>query len=212
MSVKQFENNRWSRDEQAVCFRHTAALKMIGNGTVLDLGSGDGLLLSLLKEKGISGIGLDISEEGVAQTRAKGIEASVFDFNGRIPFENNTFDTVVMLDILEHLYIPENLFKEAARVSKKTVILSVPNFSSLPARIQTLLGRVPENNKPRKGHIFWFTYAVLQKMVKEVGLNLIDIRVNTFWQDYFLVGMISRFLAKTWPSLFALSFVVRLET
>ncbi len=211
MSVKQFENNRWAKDEQVVCFRHEAALSMIDKGAVLDLGSGDGLFLALLKKKGIKGNGLDISEEGVFRTREKGIEASVFDFNDKVPFEDNTFDYVSMLDLLEHLYTPQDLLMEATRVSKKFVIISVPNFSSLPARIQTLLGKVPENNQPKKGHVFWFNYLVLRKMADSAGLRLVEIRMNTFWQDYFLIGLISKFMTKIWPSLFALSFVVKLE-
>lgn len=211
MDVKQFENNRWVRDNQAICFRHKAALGMIDSGTVLDLGSGDGLFLSLLKEKSISGEGLDISEEGVAKTRAKGLKASPFDFNGKVPFEDNTFDVVVMLDLLEHLYAPERLLKEAVRVSKNSLIISVPNFSSLPARLQTLLGSVPENNHPHKGHIFWFNYFILQKLIGELGLYIVEMRTNTFWQNYFLVGALLKFLARIWPSLFALSFVIKLE-
>lgn len=211
MSVKKFENNRWARDDQIISFRHEVALSMIESGTVLDLGSGDGLFLSLLKQKGIPGKGLDISEEGVAKTRAKGLEASVFDFNDKIPYKDNEFDTVVMLDLLEHLYAPEALLKEAKRVSKKFVIASVPNFSSLPARTQVLLGKIPENNQPKKGHIFWFNYGVLIKMSKEAGLSLAEIRENTFWQNRFLIGAISKFLVKAWPSLFALSFVAKLE-
>ena len=149
MSVKQFENNRWAKDGQVTCFRHEAALSMIDKGVILDLGSGDGLFLTLLNKKGIKGNGLDISEEGVFRTRENGIEASVFDFNDKVPFEDNTFDYVSMLDLLEHLYTPQDLLMEATRVSKKFVIISVPNFSSLPARIQTLLGKVPENNQPK---------------------------------------------------------------
>ncbi len=211
MNVKQFENNRWARDDQAVCFRHKAALDMIDSGTVLDLGSGDGLFLSFLKEKGIPGQGLDISEEGVAKTGAKGLKASLFDFNGKIPFGDNTFDVVVMLDLLEHLYMPEQLVREAVRISKKSLIVSVPNFNSLPARLQTLLGSVPENNRPNKGHIFWFNYSTLQKLIGGSGLHTVEMRVNTFWQDYFLVGALLKFLARIWPSLFALSFVVQLK-
>lgn len=211
MNVKQFENNRWLRDDQAICFRHEAALDMIDSGTVLDLGSGDGLFLLLLKQKGISGQGLDISEEGVAKTRAKGIEASAFDFNDKIPFQDNTFDTVVMLDLLEHLYAPEKLLGEAIRVSKKSLVISVPNFSSLPARLQTFLGNVPENNCPNKGHIFWFNYFTLKKLINDSGLHVVEMQVNTFWQNYFLVGVLSRSLARVLPSLFALSFVVKLK-
>ena len=101
MSVKQFEDKRWAKDSQVISFRHEAALSMVDQGKVLDIGSGDGLFLSLLKQKGIEGEGLDISEEGVAKTRAKGLTASLFDFNDPIPFADNTFDPVVMLDVLE---------------------------------------------------------------------------------------------------------------
>jgi len=211
MSVKQFENNRWAKDGQVACFRHEAALSMIDKGVILDLGSGDGLFLTLLNKKGIKGNGLDISEEGVFRTREKGIEASVFDFNDKVPFEDNTFDYVSMLDLLEHLYTPQDLLMEATRVSKKFVIISVPNFSSLPARIQTFLGKVPENNRPNKGHVYWFNYSVLIRITDNCGLRLVEIRMNTFWQDYFLIGLISKFMTKIWPSLFALSSVVKLE-
>jgi len=211
MSVKQFENNRWGRDDQVICFRHRAALGMINGGTVLDLGSGDGLFLSLLREKGVPGEGLDISEEGVAKTRSKGLKSSIFDFNEKIPSGDNTFDTVVMLDLLEHLYDPETLLAEAARVSKKSVIISVPNFNSLPARLQVMFGRVPENNRPNKGHIFWFNYDNLSKMFQENNLKVSEIKTNTFLENAFLIGAVMKFLARIVPPLFALSFVIKLS-
>lgn len=211
MSVKQFEDTRWARDDQKVCFRHEAALDLITEGKVLDLGSGDGLFLSLLKQKGIEGEGLDISEEGVAKTRAKGLSASLFDFNDPIPFGDATFDTLVMLDVLEHLYAPETLLKEAARVSKKYIIVGVPNFSSLPARLQTLFGKVPENNRPNKGHIYWFNWSVLRALIEKNGLRVETLRVNAPWERIPLIGAVSHGLAQLFPNLFALSFVVRVR-
>ena len=104
-----------------------------------------------------------------------------------------------------------SILKEAKRVSKKYIIISVPNFNSLPARIQILLGLIPENNRPQKGHIFWFNYSSLKRMIRGDGWKQIDLCVNAIWRDYFLVGTILRFLAYVWPSLFALSFIVKLE-
>ncbi len=208
MNVTQFENNRWQRDDQVLQFRHRATLALVESGaSVLDLGSGDGLLLALLKEKGVKGVGLDISEEGVAKARAKGLEASVFDFSNKLPFKDGTFDCVIMLDLLEHLYSPEELLKEAQRVSKDSVIVGVPNFSSLPARLQLVLGRVPENNQPKKGHIFWFNHRVLTGMFGRVGLSLAEVRVNTFFESVPGVALLTKFLARVWPNLFSLSFV-----
>ncbi len=211
MSVQQFENTRWANDDQKICFRHKVALDMISQGNVLDLGSGDGLFLSLLKQRGIEGEGLDISEEGAVKARAKGLTVSLFDFNDPIPFKDNTFDTVVMLDVLEHVYAPEALLKEAVRVSKKTVIIGVPNFNSLPARLQTLYGEVPENNRPNKGHIYWFNHDVLVSMIHACGLSIIAVESNTILERLPVVGVFTRFLAFVMPNAFSLSFVVKAQ-
>lgn len=207
MSVKNFENNRWSREDQKVCFRHKATLSLVTEGTVLDLGCGDGLLLSLLKEKGITGSGLDISEKGVTKAREKGLSVDLFDFSNKLPFPDNTFDTVIMLDLLEHLYDPEFLLREATRVSRANVIVGVPNFSSLPARLQTLGGKIPENNHPKKGHIYWFNYNVLTSLFTKSNLEVVKITSNTFFESVPILSILTKFLTKIMPNIFSLSFV-----
>jgi methionine biosynthesis protein MetW len=202
MSVKQFENKRWSEKSQGIVFRHRVAMRMMGGGSVLDIGCGDGLLLSMLKNNVSEGI--DISEEGVKKCLEKGMKATLCDFSkDKLPFEDNAFDYVVMLDVLEHVYAPQELLEEARRVSKRYIVISVPNFSSLPARIQMLLGKVPENNTPQKGHIYWFNLRVLCGMLEENDLKIVEMKMNTFW------GM--NFLTRMFPSLFALSFVLKVE-
>jgi methionine biosynthesis protein MetW len=217
MSVVAFENKRWARDDQEVSFRHREALALISgitdssNQTLLDIGCGDGLLLSLVKEKGIEAKGLDISEKGAEKARAKGLEVVVTDIGDRIPFPDNTFDIVTALDVLEHLYAPEELLNEATRVSKRWIIVSVPNFNSVAARMQVLLGAVPENNHPHKGHVYWFNESVLKAMVRKEHLFLRSMRVNTLFENILILGTIFALLAQAAPSLFALSFVVQLE-
>ncbi|MFA6295377.1 MAG: class I SAM-dependent methyltransferase [Candidatus Paceibacterota bacterium] len=217
MNVKEFENQRWSHDNQKVFFRHKAALDLVLNEksgqniSVLDLGCGDGLFLSLLKEKGIKGKGLDISIEGVKKAQEKGLDASIFDFSGPLPMGVGYFDIVVALDVLEHLYDPQKLLLEASKIAKKSVIIGVPNFNSLPARLQVMFGRVPENNRPNKGHVYWFNLKVLKKMAEKTGLKVSEIRTNAPMSNRFIIGKVFQLLAKTWPSMFALSFVVRME-
>ena len=212
-SVKEFENKRWREGDQAFVFRHAKALEMVEKGQkVLDIACGDGLLLSALAQKGVSASGIDISEEGVKKCREKGLDVSVVDIaTENLPFADGTFDTVVMLDVLEHVYAPETLLQEAVRVSKKYIIISVPNFNSLPARLQVLRGGVPENNRPNKGHVYWFNYGNLVKMFDQHKLHVVDLRTNTFFENKFLLGDLTRFLVRMFPSLFALSFVVKLE-
>lgn len=212
-NVKEFENSRWRENNQVFVFRHAEAIRMVEKGEkVLDIACGDGLLLGALAQKGVCVSGVDISEEGVKKCRAKGLDASVVDIATEpLPFKDNTFDAVIMLDVLEHLYAPEELLKEALRVSKKHIILSVPNFSSLPARMQVFFGKVPENNRPNKGHVYWFTYYNLIKMLKQNNLRILDFKTNTFFEKKFLLGNLTRFFVRMFPSVFALAFAVKLK-
>src|SRR3989344_8655701 len=132
MSTEQFENLRWSSHDSVLGFNHESALGVIDNGSVLDLGCGDGMLLDSLKLRGNRIEGVDISGEAVKKCEVKGHKVELFDFSdGKLPYADNSFDYVVMLDVLEHLYDPDTVLAEAKRVSKRFVILSVPNFSSL---------------------------------------------------------------------------------
>ena len=206
MDITEFENKRWHGHKQKVEFRHRAAAELARTGLVLDIGCGDGLLLGLLKEKGVAAEGVDISEEAVATCRANNLTASVHGFNDPLPYQNEAFEYAVLLDVLEHVYDPATLLTEAARVSKK-VIVGVPNFSSLPARLQVLRGKVPENNAPHKGHLYWFNQKVLERVARESGLHIVQERCNTFFPFSKMGAMWTRL----WPNFFALSFVVVLE-
>ena len=210
--VKNFENQRWDSSDSKGGFRYKAAKRVVDVDSVLDLGCGDGFFLESLGPEFKKLKGLDISEKAVQKVHSKDIDAAVFDFaSGPLPCENNSFDTVVMLDILEHLYSPKDLLEETKRVSKKSIIISVPNFNSLPARVQAFLGRAPENNTPSKGHIYWFNMPILKRLVKNSGLKIVAMETNTFWQDHFLFGYLTNYLSRVWPSVFALSFVIKAQ-
>ena len=203
MDAQTFENARWQAGDQKTQFRHHACTGMVTGGSVLDIGCGDGLLLAMLKEKGVTGEGVDFSEEAVRKCADKGVRATQHDLNQPLPFPDGAFDWVIALDVLEHQYEPLFLLKEMARVSRKNIVVGVPNFSSLPARLQILTGNVSENNQPHKGHVYWFNYPVLVGLATKAGLDLTTCAMNTFRPATFFGDM----LTKLFPNLFALSFV-----
>lgn len=45
----------------------------------------------------------------------------------KLPFDNKSFDTILALDVLEHLENFHFIFEEILRISKKYVIISLPN-------------------------------------------------------------------------------------
>lgn len=205
MSVRQFEDERWLSTDQKLEYRHREALALVTAGTALDVGCGDGLLLKLLKEKGIEAEGVDISAAGVAKCVAAGFAAKLHSVDEPLPYPDGSFDTVILLDILEHVYDPEAVLADAARVACTNVIVSVPNFSSFPARVQTMLGRVPENNRPQKGHLYWFNDTILKQIAARAHLKIETMRMNTF-SPFSKLGI----PPSVWPNGLALSFVARL--
>jgi len=213
MSLTKFENRRWSSasPKSEIAFRHRAALSFIEREPVIDLGCGNGAFLQLLKEKNIVAEGVDISDEAIAACRRNGLMAIKHNLEeGKLPYEDNKFAFAVILDNLEHLFDPSELLAEAKRVAEG-IIISVPNFSSLPARLQMIYGRVPENNTPNKGHRYWFNYHILSDMVNGLNLKIEDIKMNTVWEDKVFIGKLMKSLCRIWPNLFALSFVVKLK-
>ncbi len=199
MSLKDFEKKHWTEKTLGIQFRHQAALQL-ADGSTLDVGCGDGLFMCLLRDKGLPVQGIDISEAGIEKCKLKRLDAIVGDITKPLPYSDKQFDCAVALDVLEHVYFPGDIVRELRRVSHSAII-SVPNFSSLPARLQVLLGGVPENNGPSYGHLQWFNWYVLKNVVESNGFTISEVRMNAPW------GF--TFLARLWPNLFALSFVVK---
>ncbi len=208
--LRDFESEYWAKMDQGICFRHKAAFALVDKGLVLDLGCGDGLFLNMLKNKGIKGIGIEVSEIAIKKARTKELNVRQFNFTtNKLPFPDNSFETVVLLDVLEHLYQPTRVLKEVHRVSKRNLLISVPNFNSLPARIQMLLGKIPENNKHRQGHVYWMSYSIIKDLLEESSFSIEAIKVNSFFSWVPGIRNLMQFLAEKKPSIFALNFVIK---
>ncbi len=209
-SEAKFQDSQWKPLTEANQANQIIA-GAVEPGSVLDLGCGDGTLLALLAKRGITGVGLDLSGKAVAIARQRSLDCRAHDLTEPLPFSDKSFDSVLIIDVLEHLYRPDQLLTEASRVASRYLYVSTPNFASLPARLQVLLlcGRVPENNTPRDGHIYWMTERVVARLAQGAGLVLDMAWDNTFWQNRPIIGLLMCVLVYTWPSLFALAFIRR---
>src|SRR3989338_1598637 len=210
-SIQKFQNIGWEHPLELLGFNKKMVLDSFKENSVLDIGCGDGFLLKKLleKNKNIKALGVDISPVALGKAKENGIDTMLSDITEALPFENNSFESVLLLDVLEHMFQPETVLKEAARIAERYVYISVPNFVSLPARIQVLFGKVPENNTLRKGHIFWTTRKVLHSLIKKCGLKIEKEVYTTFWEDKLILGLVMKVLAKIKPELFTLAFAIK---
>jgi homoserine O-acetyltransferase len=110
------------------------------NSTVLDVGCGDGqLLANLIRDKGIQGEGIELSQEFVLDCVCRGLPTIQQDIEeGLDYYADKSFDYVILSQTVQTLRDPEKVFTELLRVGKK-VIVSFPNFAHWRCRVQLLL-------------------------------------------------------------------------
>lgn len=112
---------------------------------VLDLGCGDGTLLSLLKkEKSCKASGVEIDEQAIYACVEKGLTVSQGDIDtGLSDYTDKRFDYVILNESLQQVLNPQLVILEALRVGQK-VVVGIPNFCHSKARWQIFFrGRVP---------------------------------------------------------------------
>jgi SAM-dependent methyltransferase len=121
---------------------------------VLDLGCRYGALTGAYLE-GNEVVGVDVSRDALVEAAKLGIETVWADVEEPLPFADESFDTVVAGELIEHLTHPERVVSEARRVLRAggSFVGSVPNFFRLRNRLAMLAGR-PLDHDPTHLHFF----------------------------------------------------------
>lgn len=127
---------------------YSSILKFIKEGEeVLEVGCGEGILAVLMAKKGARVTALDISRPNLetAKKFAKenGVEEKIKFIEGdaeNLPFSDNSFETVVADNVLEHLPNFQRGLFEIKRVMKKRAIIVLPAGVFNPCQLALLGG------------------------------------------------------------------------
>jgi hypothetical protein len=91
-----------------------------------------------------------------------------------------------------------------ARVARE-VIVAVPNFNYVKGRLEMIVGRIPFQSRPQRGHAYWINYDNLRRLLDEAGLRVLEWRFEPSTR----LGPLGPRMAAAWPRVFAVSFAVR---
>jgi glycosyltransferase involved in cell wall biosynthesis len=148
------------------------------DSTVLDIGCGSGFMSYELSKKQVKTISVDRYIGTMAkQYSFKAVQADIeeYDFN---PLSEKV-DTILALDIIEHLKSPENFLQNLRNCycqDDPEVIITTGNIAFLPIRLALLFGQF---NYGKKGildltHTRLFTFASLRRILIHNGYDILE--------------------------------------
>ena len=128
--------------------------EMIKPGSrVLDIGCGDGTLLSILADKhGVDGRGIELSQAGVNSCVAQGLSVIQGDADADLAYYPDlAFDYAILSQTIQATYNPRHVLEQLLRIGKHAVV-SFPNFGHWRVRTQLMFGgHMPRtNNLPER--------------------------------------------------------------
>lgn len=144
-----------------------AALGQSEGKQILEIGSDNGVFSYLFRQRGGAWKSADIDERSVNATREL-VKTNVYRLaEGKaLPFDDNEFDVVLIVDIIEHLRDDCGFMKEVYRVLKPGgyLIVNAPNMKegSLLMRLRQLIGMTDANH----GHVRpGYTFQDLRRLL-----------------------------------------------
>ena len=156
------------------------------NSRVLDLGCGDGELLSALaRDKNCFGYGLEIDVDSVLEAIKRGVNVIQADLEqGLMAFADDSFDVIVLSQTIQSMQNTETILRDLTRVAKEAIV-SFPNFGYWRNRLQLALGghmpvseRMPYQwyNTP---HIHWCTLQDFDALCAKNQVRILERAVMT---------------------------------
>jgi 2-polyprenyl-6-hydroxyphenyl methylase/3-demethylubiquinone-9 3-methyltransferase len=150
---------------------------------VLDAGCGGGDFAIGLAEAGYTVFGSDLSPSGIAHARSLGVgEFTVSSLYEPLaaPFGRGSFDGIVCVEVIEHLYSPKTFAAMAYDALRPGGILVVttPYWGYLKNIILAVTNRIDRSLTAlwEGGHIKHFSRATLTQLMEEQGFETIGFK------------------------------------
>lgn len=151
--------------------------------SIIDAGCGEGFTMDkILKSDVVNKIeGIEYSKDAIIFGKKlfpdlKFVQGTVYE----LPYKNSSFDLVVCTEVLEHLEDPAKALKEMLRVSKKYLIISVPNEPFFMIS-NFLRGKNLSRLGNDEGHTNHWGVVSLKKYLNQNGVKIKKVNLPFPW-------------------------------
>ena len=106
------------------------------------------------------------------------------DATRSLPLRDSSVAAVVIAELIEHVFRPDDLLREIARVVAPGgwIVVTTPNLATLRDRIRFLFGRSPRHVDPRHPylglHIRPMTRSMICALLADAGFDATAVRSN----------------------------------
>jgi SAM-dependent methyltransferase len=169
--------------------RQEAIVAVPGSGdTLVDVGCGDGYLLSQFRHRFAELVGLELSparlnraSENLAGARFRPILGTAEDMR---EIASESVDRMISADTIEHIPDVYAAAAEMYRVIKRggMLVINTPNIAYIKRRALLLCGRFPSTSQSNEGlgsdilfdggHLHYFTYRSLSLVLRKAGFQV----------------------------------------
>lgn len=184
---------------------------------ILDVGCGLGFdLFSLSKKyKNCELFGIDFFEKKLDKSTKKVVNAQIkfCDIeNNCFPYADESFDVVLINQVLEHCKNIHHIVSEIIRVTKikGSFIIGVPNMAALHNRVLLTFGIQPSCIQLDSGHVRGFTSESLNRFVNKIGSGSVELHKIKGANFYPFPPLLANLFAKLLPN-FAVSIFLRFD-
>lgn len=182
------------------------------DGSILDVGAGNGYMAhrvgERLKLKGKDPKGhLHACDMFPEKFQYSDITCDKFEFETSYPYDDNTFDLVYSIEVIEHLYHPYHFLQETFRVLKPNgyLIYTTPNVLNLNSRLTYLFKGFYTLFDPllldkqfaggTSGHVMPLSYYYMQYYLKKIGFEDVQCYADRYKKSAsFYYGVLFPFL------------------
>ena len=152
---------------------------------VLDIGCGEGFFAEKLIEQDNRVDGVDIlAQPKHAQLFGKYVQADLDQgLDQALPaLTNNTYDRVLLQDILEHVRNPHKVLTDCHQLLKPQglLLVSVPNVANITVRLSLLFGRFEYADRGilDKTHLKFYTLNSARHLLEKAGYAIVTQKVT----------------------------------
>lgn len=165
----------------------------------IDVGAGNGYLASIVKPvlSNVNITGIDFVEEALSTADSIDVKHVVdLDMDG-IPSDDESFDYVTCLEVLEHVIYPDKLLSEIRRILKPggSFLISAPNLQFVEYLFALMRGKMPPPAADLR-HLSIYTKRFLVERLQKSGLRPINFFGCDASPDWF-ANISRRYLCKT---------------